>query len=258
MSRTGDRTVSRWQDRVVGSGREVEEDVARRRQVVVFDLDGTLVAGDSFGAFLRHLIERRLLRRVVTVVTAPVWLLALLLPLTRLGAERYLVWLAAVGMNEGEFVDAARHFAQQHAGPNAGRTAAAALARVREHVDAGHRVVVATGCAAPLAQEVCTVIGLEQVEVVASPLTRRRWRMPSQAVPARGHGKLRALQAAGVELPVDHAYSDSVSDLPLLHAARTPHVVDPSPRDWSQFRRELGADVDLLRWAGRPDGTPAA
>lgn len=26
---------------------------------MVFDLDGTLVAGDSFGAFLRHLIMRR-------------------------------------------------------------------------------------------------------------------------------------------------------------------------------------------------------
>ena len=39
-------------------------------------------------------------------------------------------------------------------------------------------------------------------------------------VPARGDAKLRALRAAGVRLPVDHAYSDSLADLPLLLNAR--------------------------------------
>jgi phosphatidylglycerophosphatase C len=62
---------------------------------------------------------------------------------------------------------------------------------------------------------------------------------------------VRALRAAGVPLPVDHAYSDSASDLPLLRAARVPHVVDPAPRDLARLRRELGQDVDVLRWAGR-------
>jgi phosphatidylglycerophosphatase C len=222
------------------------------RRVVVFDLDGTLVAGDSFGAFLRHLIDRHRLRRVTALVTAPAWLPALLLEPTRTLAERYLVWLAAVGMDEDSFATAARDFAARYAGPAGGRVAAAALARVREHLDAGDRVVVATGCAAPLAQEVCAVIGLTGVEVVSSSLTRSRWGLPVRAVPARGGGKLRALEAAGVRLPVDHVYSDSVSDLPLLRAARTAHVVDPSPRDWPRLTRELGADVDLLHWAGSP------
>lgn len=92
------------------------------------------------------------------------------------------------------------------------------------------------------------MIGLHDVEVVSSTFTRHRWALPTRTVAARGHGKLRALQAAGVQLPVDHAYSDSLSDLPLLRAARTPHVVDPSPRDWRRLQRELGADVEVM-WA---------
>jgi phosphatidylglycerophosphatase C len=75
--------------------------------MVVFDLDGTLVAGDSFGAFLRHLMQRRSLRRIAAVATAPAWLPALFLPPTRLFAEQYLVWLAAVGMDEETFAAAA-------------------------------------------------------------------------------------------------------------------------------------------------------
>lgn len=226
-----------------------DEQIDHRRHVVVFDLDGTLVAGDSFGAFLRHLIIRRRLRLLAAALTLPAWLPTLLLPPTRLSAERYLVWLAAAGLDEAAFAAAARAFAAQHAGPTAGRTATAALARVRDHVDAGDRVIVATACAAPLAQEVCAVIGLEEVEVVCSTITRSRWGFPAPAAPARGTGKLRALEAAGVELPVNHAYSDSASDLPLLLAARTPHVVDPTPRDWPRLQRALGDDVDLLTWS---------
>lgn len=240
----------------MGSAQPDGEHVGRRRQVVVFDLDGTLVTGDSFGAFLRHLIIRHRLRCGAAVVTAPVWASAWLVPLTRLTAERYLVWLATVGMGEEAFAVAARGFAAHHAGPAAGRATAAALARVREHLSAGHRVIVATGCAAPLAQEVCAVLGLEEVEVVASTLTRRRWGLP-QAAPARGAGKLRALETAGVQLPVDHAYSDSYSDLPLLRAARTAHIVDPTPRNGARLRRVLGDDVEVLRWAARP-GSPTS
>ncbi|SHG82460.1 haloacid dehalogenase-like hydrolase [Geodermatophilus nigrescens] len=221
-----------------------------RPAVVVFDLDGTLVAGDSFGGFLRRLLTRQPLRLAAALLTAPVWLPALATGRLRVPAERWLVWLAAVGLDAEGFTAAARAFAAEHAGPAGGRTAAAAVARVREHVARGDRVVVATACARPLAAEVCRVIGLPDVEVVDTDLRRSRWGLPAPAVPARGQGKLEALRAAGVPLPLDHAYSDSASDLPLLRAARVPHLVDPTPRDLARLRAVLGPDVEVLRWAG--------
>ena len=133
-----------------------------RRAVVVFDLDGTLVAGVSFGAFLRHLLTRQPARLAAALLTA----------------------------------------------------------------------------------------GLEDVEVVASELRRTRWGLPAPAVPARGEGKAQALRAAGVPIPVDHACSDSASDLPLLRAARVRHLVDPS-RGLARVRVAPGPDVEVLRWARR-------
>lgn len=65
------------------------------------------------------------------------------------------------------------------------------------------------------------------------------------------HG-LRALEAAGVALPVDHASSDSFPDLPLLRAARTAHLVASSPSDQSRLQRALGLNVEVLRWAAAP------
>lgn len=220
-------------------------------ETVVFDLDGTVVAGDSFAGFVHALVLRHPVRRVVALVSLPVWLPALLLDRTRLHAERFLLWLAAAGMDDSAFATAARAFAAEHAGPAGARTAEAALDRVRAHRERGDRVIVATGCAAPLARELCRVIGLGDVELVASTVTRRRWGPPVAVVPARGEGKLDALRSAGVRLPVDHAYSDSAVDLPLLRNARNPHVVDPRPRDRRRLQRALGADVDVLRWATR-------
>jgi phosphatidylglycerophosphatase C len=218
---------------------------------VVFDLDGTLVAGDSFGLFLRQLLTRSPVRLAAALLTAPLWVPAMAVPGPRVVAERFLVWLALVGVGEQAFGAAVRDFAARHAGPAAGRAAAAGLHRLREHADRGDRVVVATGCAAPLAEEVCAVLALDGVEVVGTSLVRGRWGFPERAVPARGEGKVRALEEVGVRFPVAHAYSDSPTDLPLLRRAVVAHVVDPSPRDLVRLRRELGDDVDVLRWAGR-------
>lgn len=232
-------------------------EVGADRRTVVFDLDGTLVAGNSYRLFVRHLLLKHPARRTLVLLTVPVWAPLMLLPRTRARTERYLLWLSCVGMDPSSFAAAARDFAVSHAGPTGGRVATAGLARLRAHLSQGDRVIVATGCGAPLAQEVCRVLGLDGLDVVSSTVSRGRWSLSTHVVPALGEGKVRALEAAGVRFPVDHAYSDSAEDLPLLRGARVAHVVDPTPRDWRRLRRDLGADVDLLRWA-KPRGAATA
>lgn len=224
------------------------DDDCFRQRVVVFDLDDTLVAGDSFAWFLKARISGNLLRAAATVLTAPAWIPSWALRRTRVAAERYLIWLASVGLDDPTYEAEARTFAAEHAGPAGGRTSAPALACVQDHLDGGDRVLVVTACAAPVAQAVCEEAGLVGVEVVASTMVRSRWRFPRRVEPVRGIAKLRALEALGVQLPVEHAYSDSHSDLPLLMAARTPHVVNPSARDLRRLREALGQGLDVLDW----------
>ncbi|WP_432544471.1 haloacid dehalogenase-like hydrolase [Kineococcus sp. SYSU DK002] len=217
-----------------------------RQQCAVFDLDDTLVASDSFARLLTHLFRRSPARLVLLAVTAPAWVLLGARRASRVHAERVVVWAATVGSPPHRVEALVRAFADGHAGAGGGRRVAVALERLHRHAAAGDRVVVATACAEPLAREVCRALGLPDVEVVASRLTTHRWRLP-HAVPARGEAKVRALADAGVDLPVDHAYSDSVRDLPLLRAARTAHLVRPSRRDLPVLLRELGPDVEVLR-----------
>ena len=212
----------------------------------MFDLDGTLLASDSFGRLVARVLRRSPLRLLLALSTAPAWLVLGSRRATRLRAERLVVWTCTVGRSRAGFEALLRGFAAEHAGEDGGRRITVALQRLHAHLGAGDRVVVATGCAEPLAREVCRALGLHGVEVVASTFTAHRWRLP-HAVPVRGERKLRALREAGVELPVEHAYSDSAADLPLLRAARTAHLVHPSPRHLALLLRELGPDVEVLR-----------
>lgn len=67
--------------------------------VAVFDLDDTLVAGDSFGCFLRQRILGNPVRLAGALATAPLWILTLMLAPVRVLAERHLIWIATAGLD---------------------------------------------------------------------------------------------------------------------------------------------------------------
>ena len=211
------------------------------RRVAVFDLDDTLVGGDSFGLFTRHLLFRRRWRAALAVTAAPVLWPMLFLPGTRRVAVTGLLWLASVGLSEGRFTALAARFAAGHAE----RRIVPVLRRLREHLDAGDRVVVVTACAEPLAGAICAELGLSEVEVIAARLRRGRTAM-RPVLGCRGAEKVDRLRTAGIDLPVDFAYTDSAVDLPLLRVAVHRFLVAPSERDLARVRAALPDAVVVL------------
>ncbi len=214
------------------------------QRVVVFDLDDTLVRGDSFGLFLRALMLRRPARAAASLLSAVVLLPLFLLTVTHDRAVSAFLWLATVGISQDRFDALAQEFALAHAAKP--RRIAVALDRLHSHVEAGDRVIVATGCAEPLASAVCAALGFADLEVIATRLGYRR-RAQRVIDSCRGTGKVRLLEEAGIATPVAYAYSDSSVDLPLLRAAVCPVLVNPSARCHQQIREALGADPEVLR-----------
>jgi phosphatidylglycerophosphatase C len=228
------------------------------RDVAVFDLDGTLLRGDTTAEFIRGLIWRSPLRAAVAVASAPVLVPSFFVPFARRYAITALLWIATVGLPPGRFEALMEEFAVQHAAED-GRIMVA-LDRLHAHLEAGDRVVIATGCADWLASAVCRALGLDTVEVVAARLQQgRRFVRPSRgcsmwnAMPAAtgtfsyGVEKVRRLAAAGISIPVAYAYTDSVNDLPLLLAATERYVVDPGPRLLRRIRAHAGPECAPLR-----------
>ncbi|MGC0421166.1 haloacid dehalogenase-like hydrolase [Embleya sp. AB8] len=213
------------------------------RPLAVFDLDGTLVRGDSFGRFTRALLRRSPWRAVAATLCVPVLAPLYAFHRTRRHAFALLLRVATIGLPARRFESLAAEFAIERTSERYRITDT--VERARAHLAAGHRVVVATSCAEPLAGAICRELGLAPVDVVASRLVRGRAGM--RPLPAcRGARKVERIRAAGITDPITHAYTDSSVDLPLLAAATHRYVVDPSPERSARIRARLGADFVVL------------
>ena len=232
------------------------------RPVAVFDLDGTLLRGDTTAEFVRGLILRSPPRAMAALLAAPILGPFFFVPFARRHAITVLLGIATVGAPPGRIQALAEEFAARRAAAE-GNQISVVLDRLHAHLDAGHRVVIATGCADWLAEASCRVLGLDAVEIVAARLQQgQRFVRPSRecgmwnALPTSTRGfsfgvqKVRRLAAAGISIPVAYAYTDSVTDLPLLLAANERYVVDPGPRRLRRIRGRAGAACAPL-WSRR-------
>jgi phosphatidylglycerophosphatase C len=179
-------------------------------------------------------------------------------PFARRYAITALLWIATAGLPPDRFHALAEEFAAAHAAE--GNQISVALDCLHAHLGAGDRVVIATGCADWLADATCRALRLDGVEIVAARLQQgRRFVRPSRecgmwnAMPTStrafsfGLEKVRRLTAAGITIPVAYAYTDSVTDLPLLLAATERYVVDPGPRRLRRIRARAGPGCIPLR-----------
>jgi phosphatidylglycerophosphatase C len=214
-------------------------------QVVLFDFDGVLVAGDSFAHVLRTLIRERWWRRALALAVTPIAMPLLLSGRhMSLGAAIY-QRVALLGEEAGAFDRRLAGFAQALA-RNPARVHAEAIAALRAHVASGDRVLVVSGSEQRLVGGVLAAQGIHGVEVVASQLVHEggKWRVARHCYGAR---KVEALAELGIER-WEVAYTDSLSDLPMLAGARRAVLVNASDALLERATRRLGRAPERLRW----------
>jgi phosphatidylglycerophosphatase C len=194
---------------------------ATLRALVVFDMDGTLVHGDSGSLLIHHLIGQRLWRRAFASLLAPIGFPLMAIPATRRVGVSIFFWIATVGMSEAQLETAVDAFMRLHR-PQRIEPVIAAL---QSELDAGNDVVVATGAFQALAERLIKQLQLRGAPRVVGSTIRRSAGGFVSHIQANGPSKLRRLAECGLQPPFDRAWSDSRSDLPLLHAAREAHWV---------------------------------
>jgi phosphatidylglycerophosphatase C len=183
--------------------------------LAIFDLDGTLVKGDTFLPFLVTFARRR--RRV--------WPLLAMLPLLALyglgllSARRAKERLLSVFLR-GEDEDIIKRHAERFArGWVSRRLRDDVVSRLREHQAQGHRVILLSASPDIYVGAVARVLRI--AEMVATRVLVASGRCQGRIVGdnIKGDAKLAALKAylqEEVAPPDSFAYGDSDSDLPTL------------------------------------------
>jgi phosphatidylglycerophosphatase C len=211
---------------------------------VVFDLDGTLLDGDSTTAWMVAKIRRSWWRTALALTVSP--FAALLMTSSRRWGASAFLWIASVGLNERALRASFRTFAVQvHAGDGAASWRAAGVQVLRDHIFRGERVVLATAAPAWLAEVLFERLGL-QIEIVGSVLSPF-WGGWIGSRHCRHHAKCEALAQAGHGQRWSIAYSDSADDWPLLARADKPRLVNGSQTTIARLAK-IGIAVEPTCW----------
>jgi HAD superfamily hydrolase (TIGR01490 family) len=129
------------------------------------------------------------------------------------------------------------------------------LAEVHSHQDAGRPAFIVSAAGNDIVESLARVLGMEggigtRYEVDAEGRFTGRFDGPF----VYGPGKVEAMQAFaqrhGIDLDASYAYSDSLSDLPMLRAVGHPVAVNPDP-PLAELAREEGWQTMRFERLGR-------
>lgn len=200
------------------------------RTVALFDMDRTLVDTHTAQLYVRF---QRDLGEIgpLYALRASYWLLQYTIGIMNAEQVAHQVLDGYRGKHEAWLVDRCKTWFQSHVRP---RISSLGRARVREHLEAGHGVAVATSAVRQIAQPLADELAIPHVvcselEVLAGALTGT-FNFPL----CYGSGKLERAAALvsslGGSMGDAVFYTDSITDLPLLEAVGRPVAVNPDAR----------------------------
>lgn len=190
----------------------------RRDVLAVFDLDGTLVRGDSFLPFVVGYARSQ--RRLRPLLTLPVWVglyAAKLLPDHR-AKQRVMVSFFR-GAPRAAVADYAAKFCERWVRP---RLHEPVLEQLTWHLSAGHRVILLSASPDLYVEAVGRWLGINEVICTRVRSTPECWDGVLDGPNCKGAEKLARLRgylAADSWPSESFAYGDSTSDLPVLRWA---------------------------------------
>ena len=198
--------------------------------LAIFDLDNTLIAGDSdhsWGEFLvsEQLVDAQQFKKtndqfyadyVAGSLDIFAYLEFSLQPLTK--------------MSMTELAELHKRFMQQVIAP---MQLAKARALLQQHRDAGDRLLIITSTNRFIVEPICHSLGVTEILATDAQIGDGRYSGKVEGVPTYKEGKVVRLNAwlkeQGETLKGSLFYSDSINDLPLLLEVDCAVAVDPCP-----------------------------
>jgi phosphatidylglycerophosphatase C len=216
-------------------------------QIAVFDLDGTLLAGDSTAAWLRMLLRFSWLRCTAAAITLPACLFLIWFPASRRIGASVLLWIATLGYDQNAIAASIEAFVKRfEQGERSLRWRNDGLRAMDRHLAAGDRVVVVTAAPVWLAERL--LASRTDVTVLGSTLVRcwGGWLLGHHC---HGKEKCRTLEQSGYGTAWDYAYTDSYDDAPLLAAAgKRGFIVNARPGVVARLEARGQSRISQLRW----------
>ncbi|MBO3101836.1 HAD family hydrolase [Cellulomonas fengjieae] len=199
------------------------------REAAFFDLDKTIIATSSATAFSRPFLAQGLLTRRSVVRTAYVQLQYLLGGADEGQTERLRAQLSrmVVGWDVAQVSSIVAETLHESIDP---KVYAEAVALIEEHHRAGRDVVVVSASGAEVVEPIAEALGADHVIATRMAVLDGRYTGEIDFY-AYGENKASAIrelaEARGYDLAASYAYSDSITDAPMLGTVGHAFAVNP-------------------------------
>ncbi len=216
-------------------------------RLALFDLDNTLLGGDSDHAWGDYLCEREILDPIAYKARNDGFYQDYLAG--KLDNAEYLNFcLEILGRTEMAQLDEwHRDFMRDCIAPLMLPKAVELLAK---HRDAGDKLVIITATNRFVTGPIAELLGVDTLIATECEMHEGRYTGRSTDVPCFREGKVtrlnRWLEETGLSLDGSYFYSDSMNDMPLLEQVANPVAVDPDPNLRAEAERR-GWPVISLR-----------
>jgi phosphatidylglycerophosphatase C len=225
----------------------VDDTAGDARRVVLFDFDGVIVRHQTLELFFRERLSGvgrwRLLLALPLLPFIP-FLIGTVAGNRLLG--RVFLRVVTFGRREATYRRQVVAYARTYA-RRPGVFLRDAVATLRRHVDAGDRVIIISGNDLTMVEAILDEVSLTGYELIASQTRGGLFGVHFTRHNVDGV-KVTTLERAGVPRPWTIAYSDSLSDLPMLRAADAAKLVNPSQKAERKAGRILGDKLEVLYW----------
>ena len=166
---------------------------------------------------------------------------------TRKWPLRYGIWLATLGRSSEDIRLLANEHVETLFQGDASPFYSDALANLQDHINKGDQVVIATGCLTDLASSFLRKAGLDSVPLVASTM-RPYFGGMVRDKHCFSHNKIPMLSERGFPPPWAVTYTDHYCDIPVLLAAQSRFVVNPTEKSLKRIQGAIGNDFTVLNW----------
>ena len=216
------------------------------KEIVVFDLDGTLLSGDSTKAWLTDKLKSNIFRFIAALIVMPI-----ALPIMKFkkyqskGASLYL-WIATYGLNEEKLEYSFKNFSKniKNNSFNSLYWFEQGINEVKDHLANRRIVFIATAAPEKLANVLLDSINLD-VRIIGTPLQNKLGGWIS-GIHCRSEEKVRRLNKLDIKQPWFATYSDDIEDdLPILISSKLPYLING---DNNKIKNIKIKNLKILNW----------
>ncbi|MBL3524919.1 MULTISPECIES: haloacid dehalogenase-like hydrolase [Serratia] len=215
-------------------------------KVVIFDLDKTLLSGDSTKAWMLMRFKSGKLRFLCAAILAPIALVFLKSKKFKFIGAYMLLFVASFRMDEREMIDSFSSFSSKirDGEINSVRWFDDGFKEVLKHLKEGRRVIIATAAPELLAYKILDAVNLN-IEVIGTPLSKSLLGGWIGGTHCRNEEKVRRIKSIGVSTKWYAAYTDDFNDdYPILLNSENPYLINSTCK-----KEYVVKNLKLLNWS---------